>query len=204
MATLTGNITADKIMQRLHDYVAATANGSIVWHDGNNPTYTDPADQSTHVVIPDADLGPNASGITTSTAASRSGQPITASGIAELLTTETARYTRIRKVNAILRVTGGGGNRPAGPVQGGRGDVYDETAVAFGQGSTIVGVAITEPAPASYGIANDQSISVTSLQNYMVALRTAYTTSRDNTLEYVTSVCHASCHASCHSSRSRR
>lgn len=213
MASLTNPIKAENIMARFADYVAATANGSIVWADNANPIYTDPTDNSTHEVIPDSSLGASTSGISPTVIGSADGTLIRATDVVTALVNETNRYRNIRQVRARLNVTGAGGNKPAGPVNVNTannstplGVVYDDTQVAYVTDTYRTGVIATtsSPNPADYNIADNQKISVTNLQSYMDALKTAYTTARDTSTDITTDVCHASCHTSCHSSRSRR
>lgn len=210
MATLTNPMSKSNIATRFADFTAASANGSIIWSSGTPPQYTDPADQSVHDVIPTAKLS-GASGLTPGANLSfEASALITAQSVINALSIETQRFKSIREVKATLTVTGDGGNRPAGPVSGASGVVFDQTKVAHinagatdpigGAGDEIPGL----PAGATYSIATGQKITSANVESFMTALKDAYIAHRDNELSYNTDICHASCHSSCHSSRSRR
>lgn len=201
MATLNNPISTQNIVDRFADYVTATANASIVWGTnarpfgefvaGNMPGAT-PA-------LPNAepfggDTSGRAIGINGS---SINATPITASTIYNTLVTETNAYTRLRRLQARLNVTGGGGNTGSRPTAG---IVFDQTNKANMNTSFLQSVG----SPANAGVASGQTISASGLESFFTNLQTAYGTARDTTFTITVNVCHASCHSSCHGSRGRR
>ncbi len=201
MATLTSPISTQNIVDRFADYVTATANASIIW--GTNAR---PFAEFTAANMPAATPSlPNAEpfgGTTTGRAIGITGTninatPITASTIYNTLVSETNAYTRIRRLNARLNVTGGGGNTGSRPTAG---IVYNQTNKANMNTSFLQSVG----SPANGGVASGNEVSVTNLQAFFTNLQTAYATARDTTYTITVNVCHASCHSSCHGSRGRR
>lgn len=211
MATLNNPVNPQNIVDRFADYVTATANASIVWGTNANPTMdTSPVSGVTAVVevIPDSVMGGTTSGRAigiTGTSIAAVGTTITAANIYNTLVAETNACTRIKNMRARGRVTGGGGNT------GTRLRNTSNTGVAYRELLNTVNKTYMNStydsaigSPANGGVASGQTISVANLQTFFTTLRTSYTTKRDATSEYITSVCHASCHSSCHSSRGRR
>lgn len=213
MAVLTNNINAQNIVDRFADYVVATANAGIVW--GSNAVPFDVY----------SSYFPNIWGGTTAGKAitingTNIGGPtgiITASTIISVLRAETTTYTRIRRMRAILFITGTGfitprptGNGTAndrridlGPITGqGPGIIRDSTNVSNLSTAYLQTLAGT----ASTGIANDgvSVVTVANLEAFFTNLRTAYNTARATVHTQQVNVCHASCHNNCHSSRGRR
>jgi hypothetical protein len=188
MATLTNPIRTQNIVDRFADYVTATSASGISW--GTN-------------AYPFAEFDGNNFGGTTS------GRPIgisggnigsgviTASNIYNTLVNETAAYTSIRNLRAILFVDGAGGNTGSRPTPG---VIYDQTAVAYMNGSYLQSIGT----PANNGVASGNVASATNLESFFNTLRSTYNSARGSTVTIQVNVCHASCHSSCHGSRSRR
>lgn len=180
---LTNPVNKQNIVNRFADYVAATANASIVWGTTTLP----------FTGFPSSNFGgPAASGRPIGiTGANISGAKITASTIYNVLVAETNAYTRIRNLRAQRNITGNGGAT---------GINFDQTNKS--NMSTVFLQNIGSPANA--GVAANQQIRSTTLETFFSNLRTAYTTSRDTTQLIKVDLCHSSCHNSCHGSRGRR
>jgi hypothetical protein len=188
MATLTSPVRTQNIVDRFADYVTATADSGISWgtnaypfgeFDGNNFGGTT---SGRPIGISGGNIG---SGV------------ITASNIYNTLVNETAAYTSIRNLRAILFVDGGGGNTGSRPTPG---VIYDQTAVAYMNGSYLQSIGT----PANNGVASGNVASATNLESFFNTLRSSYNSARGSTVTIQVNVCHASCHSSCHGSRSRR
>jgi hypothetical protein len=188
MATLTSPVRTQNIVDRFADYVTATADSGISWgtnaypfgeFDGNNFGGTT---SGRPIGISGGNIG---SGV------------ITASNIYNTLVNETAAYTSIRNLRAILFVDGGGGNTGSRPTPG---VIYDQTAVAYMNGSYLQSIGT----PANNGVASGNVASATNLESFFNTLRSTYNSARGSTVTIQVNVCHASCHSSCHGSRSRR
>lgn len=206
MATLTNPINAQNIINRFADYVPASANTGIVWGTNANPSYTD---GGTVEIVADASFGGTTAGRSigvTGTSITPNDNIIDGPTIYNALVAETNAYTRIKKLRAVLTVTGSGGNRPAGPLTGNTGGtnvvVYDETNIAHMAPSFVSNITI-DPA-STFGLANGQVISSANLQNFFDTLKTKYVEKRNTVSRIDKSACHSSCHSSCHGSRSRR
>lgn len=199
MATLNNPVNAQNIVDRFADYVVASANASIIWGTNALPTYAPGTGYATQV-IPSSSFGGTTSGSPIAVPNIPAvGAVIQADIIYAGLVTETNRYTRQRKLRAVLTVTGGGGNNGSKPTAG---VVFDETQKSFL--SSDFGLAITIGTATSLGIVSGQPVSSSGLEAFFLALRTGYESSRDTVFRSDSSVCHASCHSSCHSSRWRR
>lgn len=172
------------MVDRFADYVVSTANAGIVW--GTN-------------AVPFAEMSTtNFAGTTggkaiSITGTNLSGPNIIRSSVATVLAAETALYTNIRKLRAILFVNGGGGNTGSRPAAG---TIYDDTQVAHL--TTGYRQSITATSPAS------GNVTTAGLESFYAALRSDYNTKRNVTQTIQINVCHASCHSSCHGSRGRR
>jgi hypothetical protein len=116
------------------------------------------------------------------------GGTITAANIYDTLVNETARYTSIRNLRAILNLTGSGTQ-------------FDQTAVAY-LSYGLYGQSIGSPANA--GVSSGSTITSSGLESLFNNLRTSYSNARLATTTLTITVCHTSCHSSCHSSRGRR
>jgi hypothetical protein len=213
MAALTNPINAQNIVDRFSDYVVATANQGIVWGLNNVPTGdTSPAVVDPIVqIVPTDQFGGTTAGLPINIDGNSIKGPddaITATTIYNTLLAETNRYTRIRNLNAVLRVVGTGGNAGTRLRNSGYdpGRAYIEVTNATNPANMIESyeypVSI-QPA-SSYGIVVGGQINGNGLETFFDALRLAYLNSRAVAIPYITSVCHASCHSSCHNSRGRR
>lgn len=187
MAELSGNIRPQNIVDRYADFVTATANANLAWNRENLPfpefssSYFNSGNRSIGITGVDVDSA---------------GNNITPNNIYNALLTETATYTNIRNLQAILFVNGSGGNTGTRPVKG---IVFNQTRKAHF--TTAYRQALNE---VTQGIATGQNITALNLEALFGRLRDAYTTKAANTIAVQVNVCHASCHSSCHGSRSRR
>ena len=187
MAVLDGSVTPQNIVDRYVDFVHATANGSLSWNRENLPFGEFDANY-----FESGSRGININGSNVDTA----GNLITPNNIYNTLLAETATYTNLRNLRALLNVEGGGGNTGSRPNPG---IVYDSTAKAhFTTGYRQTLDAVTQ------GIAEGQTVTVAGLEELFDRLRTAYSNKSVNTVEIQVNVRHASCHSSCHGSRGRR
>ena len=189
MATLTNPVNAQNIVDRFADYVVATANSGISW--GTN-------------AVPFAEMDTAYFGGTTGgrgisiNGSSVSATPITASTIFNALCAETQTYSNIRNLQALLNVTGGGGNSGSRPTAG---IVYNNTAVAH----LNTGYRQGQSNPTNPSVSTGNVISAANLETLFDRLRTVYSsTYRASTQAIQIDVCHASCHSNCHGSRGRR
>ena len=180
MATLTNNINSQNIVDRFADYVTATAGAGISWGANALPfSQFSPANfGGTTAGRPIGITGPSISPV---------GGKITASNIYDTLVIETARYTSIRNLRAILNLTGSGTQ-------------FDQTAVAYMDSTYLQSIG----SPANAGVASGNSISSSNLESLFNNLRTSYSNARSATTTITVTVCHTSCHSSCHGSRGRR
>ena len=181
MATLTNNINSQNIVDRFADYVTATAGAGISWGANALPfSQFSPANfGGTTAGRPIGITGPSISPV---------GGKITASNIYDTLVIETARYTSIRNLRAILNLTGSGTQ-------------FDQTAVAY-MSYGLYGQSIGSPANA--GVSSGSTITSSGLESFFNNLRTSYSNARSATTTLTITVCHTSCHSSCHGSRGRR
>jgi len=190
MTTLNNPITSQNIVDRFKDFVTDTANSNIIWGTNSKPFSQ----------MPDATFGGTTVGTTiTATGASIgvTGDTITASNIVNALLTETALYTNIRNLRAILNVTGGGGNTGSYPNPG---YIFDTTAKSYLDNSYRQTLSSVNTSSVETG----QTISQTNLETFFTNLQTEYNMNLANTTTIQVDVCHSSCHANCHDSRGRR
>jgi hypothetical protein len=188
MATLSGNIRPQNIVDRYADFVTTTANAGLTWYRENKPfTEFDGNILNSGASRPIGITGENID---------PAGVDITPGNIYNALLTETATYTNIRNLRAILFVDGGGGNTGSRPTAG---VVFDGTAKSH------FTLDYRQDLPeVSQGIATGQDITVTNLEALFDRMRTAYNDRAADTVTVQVNVCHASCHSSCHGSRGRR
>jgi hypothetical protein len=211
MATLKDDINAQNIIDRFADYVVATGNASIVFASNALPFG---AYSSYFPNIWGGTTTGKAIGIT-GTNLGGVGSTITAGTIINVLRTETATYTRIRNLRAVLFITGTGFITPRptgngtvnniridlGPITGqGPGIIYDQTSKANLSTTYLQTLGATD----SSGIATDINITIFNLETFFTNLQTAYAIARNTIHTEQVNVCHASCHNNCHSSRGRR
>jgi hypothetical protein len=194
MAALTNPIEEGNLASRFADYVAAAANDSIAWGTNAYPAYGFTQER----VVPADQFGGSTSGRASApgSALTAGTSKITASVITNLFRNETQAYLGIRKLQAILNVTGTGGNTGTRPTAG---IVYDVTAKAYLVDAYQLDLGAITGNPTA-GTAVDSS----NLETFFSNLQARYVAVRDTTVIYQTDVCHASCHSSCHSSRGRR
>jgi hypothetical protein len=190
MATLNNPIAPQNMVDRYADFVTATANSGISWGTNAKP-FGEMADS--HFGGTTGGRGISVSGSAVGTA----GNLVTATTIYNSLVAETATYTNIRNLRALLFVEGGGGNTGS---RGSPGYVYDNTAVAHLNTNYRQGVGT----PSASDVVATNTITAGGLETMYSNLRSAYNSARANTTTIQTNVCHASCHSSCHNSRSRR
>jgi len=190
MATLTNPIQPQNIVDRFADYVVATGNSGISWGTnavpfGEFPTsYFGGSTSGKPIGISGGNIG-------------SAGGGIVASNIYNTLVNETATYTSIRNLRAILFVDGGGGNTGSRPNPG---VIYDQTAVAYMNSSYLQSIG----SPDNAGVTSGNAIATSGLESFFGNLTSSYNSARNNTTTVQINVCHASCHNSCHSSRGRR
>ena len=194
MAALTNPIEEGNLASRFADYVTAAANASIIWGTDVFPAYGYTQER----VVPANQFGGSTAGRASApgSALTAGTTKITASIITNLFRNETTAYLGIRKLQARLNVTGGGGNSGTRPTAG---IVYDVTNKAYMASSyqLLLGTIASEPVAGASADASD-------LETFFSNLQARYIAVRDTTVVYTTNVCHASCHNSCHSSRGRR
>jgi hypothetical protein len=190
MATLDNPITPQNIVDRFADYVVATANTSIAWG-----TDVYPFGEWTYGAEFGGTTAGKAIGITGSNVGT-AGDLINAANIYNTLLTETATYTNIRNLRAILFVDGDGGNTGSRPTAGA---VFDTTAKAHFNSAYLQSIG----AGAS-NVVSGSTATAAGLETFFNNLRTSYNTAQANTVTLQVNVCHASCHSNCHSSRGRR
>jgi hypothetical protein len=183
MTTLTDPITPQNIVDRFKDFVTDTANSSIIWGTNNKPFGE----------MPDGYFGGTTSGSTitvTGSSIGLKGDNITAANIVNALLTETALYTNIRNLRALLFLTGNTASYY----------IYDQTQKAYlnTDYKQTLNTVNTE------NVESNQTISATNLETFFTNLQTEYSTQLSNTQTIQIDVCHSSCHGNCHSSRSRR
>ena len=190
MATLNNPINPQNIVDRFADYVVATANASIAWGTNAYPfaewTYG-------------AEFGGTTAGKTigiTGPNIDAVGNVVNAANIYNTLLTETATYTNIRNLRALLFVNGGGGNNGSRPSPG---YVFDTTSKAYFNTAyrQSVGAGASD-------VVSGNTATAAGLETFFDNLRTSYNSARANTITLTVNVCHASCHTSCHGSRGRR
>ena len=190
MTTLNNPITSQNIVDRFKDFVTDTANSTIIWGTNSKP-FTE---------MPDATFAGTTAGTTitaTGSSIGSTGNTITASSIINALLTETALYTNIRNLRAVLNVTGAGGNTGN---YGAPGIIFDTTSkanlnITYRQTLNSVNVS---------NVSTGNTITSSNLETFFTNLQTEYSTQSANTQTIQVDVCHSSCHASCHSNRGRR
>jgi hypothetical protein len=188
MVTLTNPISPQNIVDRYADFVTTVVNQSIVWGTNALP----------FPEMPSTNFGGTTTGKPISvTGTNISATPITASTIYNTLLNETASYTRIRNLRAILFVTGPGGNSGTRPTAG---TVFDQTRKSYLNTTYLQTLGTVNNA----GVASGEVISSANLETLFTNMATAYNTARTTAATIQINVCHASCHSSCHGSRGRR
>jgi len=188
MATLTGDVDKQNIVDRYEDFVTTTANAGIIWGTDALP----------FVEMSSAEFDGTTSGRNiVATGPDLAGPDIDASSIVSVLVAESVLYTNIRKCQAILFVTGEGGNTGSRPVAG---IIFDDTQVshlATGYRQSITTGGDPE-------VQSMVDATAAGLETFFTNLQTEYNTRRNTTETIQTNVCHAACHSSCHGARGRR
>lgn len=190
MATLNNPVNPQNIVDRFADYVTATANSGISW--GTNAYPFGEFDGGFF----GGDTGGRGISISGGNI-NAVGDTITAANIYNTLVNETATYTNIRNLRALLFVDGGGGNTGSRPNPG---YIYDATAVAHMNVNYRQGIG----SPSASNVSAGNTITAGGLEQFFSNLRDSYNGARGNTATVQINVCHASCHSSCHGSRGRR
>lgn len=128
---------------------------------------------------------------------SKYGEVVTASEIVNYVTSEVAKFTRVRlvRVNRYQTQTGYADNeqRRLNSLQ----TVEGITHVSSGNTSSWV-------PPSSTSIRTGATIIGNNLNNYLTSARNNLNNAAYTALNYDYDVCHSSCHSACHGSRSRR
>lgn len=190
MASLNNPVNPQNIVDRFSDYVTASANSGISW--GTNAYPFGEFDGGYF----GGDTGGRGISINGGSI-NAVGDTITAANIYNTLVAETATYTNIRNLRALLFVDGGGGNTGS---RGSPGYIYDGTAVAHMNTNYRQGIG----SPNGSDVSGGNNITAAGLEGFFDTLRATYNANRGNTTEVQINVCHASCHSSCHGSRGRR
>ena len=202
MATLSGNINPQNIVDRYVDFVHATATSNVAWNLENLPFPEFGAQASLYFSSGNRAVAINGSNVDTV------GNLVTPANIYNALILETYNYTNLRNLRAILSVGGGGGNTGSRPSPG---VVFDETRKAhlltnYRQWLSSLPLdgfnASSSAIPSAFR--TGQTVTASGLEDLFDRMRTAYTDVQVSTITFEQSVCHASCHSSCHGSRGRR
>lgn len=186
MTSLTSPINAQNIVDKFAEYVPPAANTAISWATNSVPF----GEMSTGY------FGGDTSGKPIGISGSNFNADIKADDVYNVILGETQQYARIRRMRAILNVTGGGGNTGS---RGSPGVVFDQTAMSH-LNSDYAQSVTADRSDVNLG----NMITPGGLETLFTNMRTGYTNVRENVATIQIDVCHASCHSSCHSSRGRR
>lgn len=186
-------ITPQNLVDYYKEFVVDVANSNIAWAiTGGSPfeqfptgTYFQGTTNGRAIGIAGANVG-------------TAGNLIDASDIYDQLVAETANYTSIRNLRALLYVEGGGGNTGS---YGSPGYIVDETKKAYMNSSYLQSFAAP---PDNGNVVTGNEITAGTLETLFANLVDAYRTLQVNTVTVQVNICHASCHSSCHGSRGRR
>lgn len=222
MATLSGTIDKQELMDRFRDYLEAEVNASIVWYDSNLPTMdTSPVSAGTtaELTILSVDLTRASStwidgdfAVNSATFTNGSDQIIRAAELYNKFYNEAEKMCRVRKIRIQGRVEGAGGNSGTRLTNtaavAGRTyiELTDQTQVAYTFDSNVFGTLGKNTERVQFinsitGTPIDDQV----LEDAFNVLRDWYRAARDSVyLMAAYQVCHASCHSSCHGSRGRR
>ena len=183
-------ITPQNLVDYYKEFVVDIANSNIAW-----AADAEPFSEFDETQLSGTTAGKSI-GISGSNVGS-AGNLIDASDIYDVVVAETATYTRIRNLRAVLNVEGGGGNTGSRPNAG---IIFDETRKAFMNTSYLQSLGSISAGDVTTG----NTITASSLENLFNALRAEYETKQVTANTIQVNVCHASCHSSCHGSRGRR
>lgn len=214
MATLNDPVNVQEIIDRFKDFVDATANSGIEWGTDVKP-FPELTDADAAILFGGTTNEGRSNTLTDEKI--NKNNVVSAQDIIDALLAETTAFTRIRNIQIILNVTGGGGNTGTRPVAG------PVPSTTIPKKAILSEAYIKELSradlPSELKATQGTIISVESLEELFEALKTAYLnettkpgtspTAAGATPEvgnnpYIVSVCHASCHSSCHGSRGRR
>lgn len=185
-------ITPQNLVDYYKEFVVDVANSNIAW--ANN---AEPFGEFDESILAGTTAGKSI-GISGANVGS-AGNLIDASDIYDVIKTETATYTSIRNLRALLNVEGGGGNTGSRPTPG---IIFDETRKAYMNSSYLQTIDV--PTIPAGDVVAGNTITATSLEGLFNTLKTIYEARQVNTATIQVNVCHASCHSSCHGSRGRR
>jgi hypothetical protein len=184
-------ITPQNLVDYYKEFVVDVANADIAWaltgglpFAGFPTSYLQGTTNGRPIGITGANVG-------------TAGNLIDASDIYDVLTAETANYTSIRKIRALLFVEGAGGNTGT---YSSAGYVIDETRKAYMSSSYLQPLAT----PQNGNVVTGEITSAGNLESLFANLVNAYANEREDIVTVQVNVCHASCHSSCHGSRGRR
>jgi hypothetical protein len=183
-------ITPQNLVDYYREFVVDVANSNIAW--ANN---AEPFGEFNEALLSGTTAG-RSIGISGSNVGT-AGNLIDASDIYDVVIAETAQYTRIRNLRALLFVEGGGGNTGSRPTPG---FIFDETRKAFMNTDYLQSLGSISTGDVVAG----NNITASSLETLFNALKAEYEAKQVNTVTIQVNVCHASCHSSCHGSRGRR
>jgi len=210
MAALTDPVNERSIISRYKDYMYPAWQG-IAWGTNNSPIYALGTYYATQVIPFSAFRGttfenPGADafiGKIDGTIVNPGEGPITAERIHSYLNFFTYTHCYMRRIKALLTITGTGGNTGNFPVAG---NVYDVEAIGYMNFlNTQPGHVVDYVTPVSGGVAAGQAVSAAQLEAFMGRCIQAYNNfARLQTYIYNPIICHASCHSSCHNARGRR
>jgi len=187
-------ITKSDVIRVFKEFVTDYVNSQLVWGSDNIP-FTE------FVFSDDTDWGGTSGGIPFSTLTNAefdvASDTITASDIFDILVDETANYTNLRYINAILFVSGSGGNTGTRLTPG---TVFNETRLAHLDSSYKTTV------DADQFLYGEDIISASGLDEQFQEMKSAWMTVAfgEEIQTHQVTVCHSSCHSSCHGSRGRR
>ena len=215
MALLTDPVNERSIISRYKDYMYPAWQG-VTWGKNYLPVYA-PGTYYATAIMQVANMGGNNYdnpgkdafiGKIDGTIVNPGEGPITAERIHAYLNFFTYTHCYVRRIRAILTITGDGGNTGNYPYAG---VVYDATAVAYTnflntQPQSGVFDYVTPLSGGPTGVvAANQVVSALELQYFMERCLQAYNNfARNQTYIFNPIICHASCHSSCHNARGRR
>lgn len=189
MVSLTNPVEEQNVVNRFADYVPPAANTSISYGTNSVP-FSQFSTSFFGGTTAGRPIGVNGNSI------KNNGELIDASGIQDVLEAEVVSFSSIRNLNALLNVTGGGGNTGT---QASPGVITNVSGIAY------LSSAYTQSLQArAVSISTGQLIDDNVLEQKFADLRTQYNAARGNTATIQIDICHASCHSSCHGSRGRR
>lgn len=174
-------ITPDNLVAYYKSFVIDTfCNDRITWASNNKPfsdfdgSYLDGDTSGRPISITGASVGTG-------------GNLIDASDIYDTLVAETARYTMIRHIRAILYLYGSG-------------VIYDNTQKSYMNSGYLQAL----DSIATAGVETGNEVTAAGLEALFTNLREGWATKQNNIVTLQFNICHSSCHSACHGSRGRR